>query len=107
MPARRTSFSDLERRLTAAPFTALRPALFPALQLFTATLLSGASSLVGSKSCCWAPFMSSPFWVDLILFEDRLSNQDGTHRLTAVVGTCVLASRSHPFKDVLECSSLV
>ena len=48
--------------------------------------------------------MSSPFWVDLILFEDRLSNQDGAHRLTAVVGTCVLASRSHPFKDVLECS---
>ena len=71
--------------------------------MFPCTLLS-VSSFVGSKSCCWAPFMSSPFWVDLILFEDRLSNQDGAHRLTAVVGTCVLASRSHPFKDVLECS---
>ena len=61
-------------------------------------LLLVLSLAVGRHLC------QAHFWGDLILFEDRLSNHDGAHRLTAVVGTCVLASRSHPFKEVLECS---
>ena len=53
-------------------------------------------------------YCQAPFWVDLITFEDRLSSRDGSHRLTAVFSTCVLAHlvRTHK-KMFLSVSSLV
>ena len=55
-----------------------------------------------------AIYVKPIFRVDLIPFEDRRSNRDGAQRLTAVVGTCVLAhlTRTHK-KMFLSVTSLV